>query len=104
MELAEGKSDPDFLRVERSHDLFEYGLDLKPQGAVPSLQVWRGVLLRVANDASGVALIRRKADEESLCWGISWNRVRYEVDVGLALSQAHRAGLLKPFDVQVFLK
>ena len=58
----------------------------------------------MANDASRVALIRRKADEERLCWGISWNRVRYEVDAGLALAQAHRAGLLKPSDVQVFLQ
>ena len=104
MELAEGKSDPDFLRVQRSHDLFEYARDMKPQGPVPSLQIWGGVLFRVANDASRVALVRRKADEERLCWGISWNRLRYEVDAALALAQAHRAGLLEPSDVQVFFK
>ena len=104
MELAEGKADPDFLRVERSHDLFEYARDLKPQGRVPSLHIWRGLLFLVANDASRVVLVRRKADEERLCWGISWNGVRYAVDAGLALAQAHRAGLLKPSDVQVFLE
>ena len=103
MELAEGTSDPGFLRVQRSRGLFEYALDLKPQGHVPSLHIWGGVLLRVENDASRVALVRRKADEERHCWGISWKRIRYEVDVGLALAQAHRSKLLESSDLQVFL-
>lgn len=102
MELAEGQADPDFIRVERSHDLFEYGRDMRPPGAVPSLQTWRGLLLRVADDASCVALIRRKADAESLSWGISWNRGAYEVEVGIALSQAHHGGLLQFSELQVF--
>ena len=103
MELVEGKCDAHFLRVQRSHEVSEYALDAKPQGPVPSLQIWGGVLLRVANDASRVDLIRRKVEEERSNCGISWQSNRYEVDVGLALAQAHRAGLLEHSDVQVFL-
>jgi hypothetical protein len=37
LESAEGRGNPDFLRVQRPHGVFGYGLDLKPAGVVPSV-------------------------------------------------------------------
>jgi hypothetical protein len=76
---------------------------MKPAGCIPTEQMWREVLSLARNDPSRVGLVCKKADDERLLWGISWEGVRYEVNEHVVLRQAQRVGMLRPAEVRVLL-